>query len=602
MMSPTMTPSTWTLVLCTLLLHLVGAHAYIHDFSFTGQQPLHESVNIAQDGYQKGAVASESRNCSEHGITMLEKGGTAADVMAATVLCVGVVNMYHSGIGGGGFMVIRYPDPKEDGGFGYETIDFREAAPAGAHQNMFEGIEDRAQVGGLASAVPGELRGLEYLLQNHGALTWKEVTEPAINAARYGVPVTEDLKNYMNRAVGNGEDFLLKYPWSETFARPDGTRVRVNDTIKRTKYADTLEAIAKDNNLKSFYEGDIAESIAKAVQDNDGIMTVEDLKNYTVIKRGPLHVSYGDYKLTSIRAPASGFIALNALKVLSNYEDFFNGSEETMSLDTHRMVEAMRFGYAMRPKLGDPAGKAYIEKFQEDMLTDEATYNIYKSINDTTTFEEDHYNPGGYGIPKGGGTSHLVAADDSGLAISLITSVNLFFGSHVMDNETGIILNDSMDDFSIPGTRNAFNYVPAPENFIRPRKRPHSSMSPLIVTGKDKFTFLTGSAGGSHITSTTIQNTLHVLNQGLNASATLAKARLHDQVNPYYCSFEHGRGFDVHTEKYNESIVAYMAGLGHNVSWIMPGLSTSQAVLWSAEGGFDGAGEPRQQNSGWAGK
>lgn len=156
-----------------------------------------------------------------------------------------------------------------------------------------------------------------------------------------------------------------------------------------------------------------------------------------------------------------------------------------------------------------------------------------------------------------------------------------------------------MLDFAIPGTHNAFNYVPAPENFIRPGKRLQSSMSPLIVSGEN-LTFLTGSAGGSHITSTTVQNVLHVLNPGLNSSEALGKARLHDQVNPYYCTFEHGQGFCVPTEKYNPDVVADMARIGHNVSWIMPGLSTSQAILWHGDGKFEGAGEPRQNNSGWA--
>ncbi|KAF7593679.1 hypothetical protein BBP40_011089 [Aspergillus hancockii] len=523
---------------------------------------------------------------------MLDKGGTAADVMVATVLCVGVVNMYHSGIGGGGFMVIRVPDEKER--FKYETIDFRETAPAGAHEEMFRGNEFKAQVGGLASAVPGELRGLEYLLKKHGNLNWSTVARPAIDAARYGVKVTEDLKNYMNRAVGNDKDFLLEYPWNETFAR-DGRRVQVNETIYRTKYADTLETIANASSVSSFYKGDIAKSIVKAVQDADGIMTCEDLAAYNYIKRDPLHIDYQGYTLTSIRAPASGFIALNALKVLDGYPNFFKRREH-VHIDTHRMVEAMRFGYAMRSKLGDPKWNHTLDSFQENMLNKTNTDNIRIMINDTSTHEEVYYNPDRYTIPKGGGTSHLVAADDTGLAISLITSVNLFFGSHVMDPETGIIMNDSMDD-----TRNAFNYVPAPANYIRPRKRPQSSMSPLIVTGPNgsNFTFLTGSAGGSHITSTTIQNTIHVLNENLNAKEALAKPRLHDQVNPYYCSFEHGHGLGIQTEPYNKAIVAYLAFLGHNVSWIMPGLSTSQAVLWSEDGKFEGAGEPRQQNSGY---
>ncbi|GFF58776.1 gamma-glutamyltranspeptidase 1 [Aspergillus udagawae] len=501
------------------------------------------------------------------------------------------------GIGGGGFMTIREPKPGTEG-FMYSTIDFRETAPAGAHRDMYKFNRGAAQIGGLASGVPGELKGLQYLKEKYGSdrLTWSQLVQPAIKKAEEGWEVSKDLEIYMNRAVGNGKDFLLEFPWNETFAK-EGKRVKEGDLVKRKKYAETLQTIAMDG-VEEFYKGKIGKSITKAVQSDDGIMTEYDLRNYVIVQREPLIDRYHDHTIVSPMAPSSGVIAQKVLKVLNLYGDLFKNLTN-VHRDTHRMIEAMRFGYAMRRKLGDPAFNEGMEEFQEKMLSNEEINRVHGNITDDSTHEESYYGQGGDPGRERGGTSHMVTADNTGLAISLITSVNLFFGSHVMDPDTGIIMNDSMDDFSIPGEANAFGYIPSPENFICPGKRPQSSMSPVIVTGPDKFTFLAGSAGGSHITSATIQNIIHVVDEGLSAEEALRKPRLHDQLNPYICSFEHGHGFCHETDKYDMNTVAEMARLGHNASWIMPGMSTAQAIRWS-NGGFEAAGEPRQCNSGGA--
>lgn len=192
------------------------------------------------------------------------------------------------------------------------------------------------------SGVPGEVRGLEYLHKKYGSLPWSTVMQPAIRTARQGFPVTEDLVRYMKSAVGDDEDFLTKNPtWALDFA-PNGTRLGLGDTITRRRYADTLETIA-NHGADAFYSGPLAEAMIAALAADNGTMTMEDLRNYTVAIRDVAQIDYRGFKVYSTTAPSSGIVTLNVLKVLDMYDDFF--APGTVNLSTHRMDEAIRFGY-----------------------------------------------------------------------------------------------------------------------------------------------------------------------------------------------------------------------------------------------------------------
>ncbi|KAJ5782344.1 hypothetical protein N7457_004118 [Penicillium paradoxum] len=458
-----------------------------------------------------GAIASESSVCSRHGSDIFKKGGNAADA----------VRMYHSGIGGGGFMLVRSANGS------YEFIDFRETAPAAAFEDMYKNNEDASIHGGLASGVPGEVRGLEYLHKNYGSLPWATLLEPAIQTAHDGFPVTEDLVKYMESSVGNGEDFLSKDPtWAIDFA-PNGTRLGLGDTITRRRYADTLAAIAK-RGPEAFYSGPIAETMIDALQSENGTMTLDDLSNYTLAIRDITQIDYRGYKVTSTSAPSSGIVAQSILKIVGTYNDFFT-TKDSVNLSTHRLDEAMRFAY------GQPGWKAWIP-------------------------------------------------DHSGLAISVITTINLLFGSHVMVPETGIIMNNEMN-----GSSNSFGYIPSESNYVRPGKRPLSSITPAIVERPDgKLFLIAGSAGGSRIITATVQNIIHSIDQGLSAAEALASPRQHDQLVPNQVSFEYA---------FDNATVADMKSRGHNVTWVAPGQSSAQLIRVLHNGTFDAAGEPRQLNS-----
>ncbi|GAB7358271.1 hypothetical protein MBLNU230_g0421t1 [Neophaeotheca triangularis] len=531
-----------------------------------------------------GAVASESSICSRIGTDTLNAGGNAADSMVASTFCVGTVGMYHSGIGGGGFMLVRSSNGT------YEFIDFRETAPAAAFQDMYN--ETNAGVNGslrsgLASGVPGELRGLEYLHDNYGKLPWAELIRPSIKLARYGFEVTQDLVDYMASATSDIDNFLVNEPtWAIDFA-PNGTLLGLGDSITRRRYADTLEAIA-DRGADAFYDGPIAQATVNTLQANNGTMSMEDLKNYTVAIREPATVEYrGEYKISSCSAPSSGVVAMSVMNIIEGYSTI--GEEVATNISTHRFDEALRFAYGQRSELGDPLFVDGLDEYQASMLSDETAAEIRSRISDTTTLDVSAYDPSGYESLETPGTSGLVTADSDGLSVALTTTINLLFGSKLMIPETGVIMNNEMNDFSIPGASNAFGYIPSPANYIRPGKRPLSSISPTIVeTSSGKLYYAVAAAGGSRIITSVLQNLWNVLDRNMTAKEALAAPRLHDQLVPNRATFEWA---------YDNSTVAYMESLGHNVTWVAPGQSAAQSLRLLENGTFEAAGEPRQENS-----
>ncbi|KND87087.1 Gamma-glutamyltranspeptidase 1 [Tolypocladium ophioglossoides CBS 100239] len=503
--------------------------------------------------------------------------GNAVDALVGTVLCVGVIGMYHSGIGGGGFMVIRTSDGTK------EFVDFRETAPAAAFEDMYKNNTAASIYGGLASGVPGELRGTEYAHKKYGKLPWADVLAPAIKVARYGFTVTEDLVRYMDSGPNK---FLTEDPtWAIDFA-PHGRRVKLGETMTRKRYADTLERIANEG-ADAFYTGAIAKARIAALQARNGTMTLQDLKNYTIALRKPVQITYRGYKLTSSNAPSSGVVALSALNTVNGYTGFDKPAQ--VNLTTHRLDEAIRFAYGQRSKLGDPSFVDGVLNYTEHMISPGTGEYIRSKISDNTTRNVSWYDPDGLESIETHGTSHIVTADSSGLSVSLTTTINLLFGSHVMVPETGVIMNNEMNDFSIGGS-NAFGYIPSPANRIRPGKRPLSSISPIIVESADGKLYLSvGAAGSSRITTATIQNVINVLDGGMTTVQALGHARFHDQLIPNQVSFEYA---------YDNSTVAFMKSRNHNVTWVAPGQSAAQALRLLSNGTFEAAGEPRQKNSG----
>ncbi|KAL9034959.1 MAG: hypothetical protein Q9214_006807, partial [Letrouitia sp. 1 TL-2023] len=483
-----------------------------------------------------GATASESAVCSRIGVDLIKNGGNAADARCTTAESVAAASCLSA----------APMAPTLSLTFGKlhlqllfkicttTTLTFPFSVVLRGTTYIVVPLET-FEAKAACSGVPGELRGLEYVHTHFGKLPWCNVIAPAIKLARYGFTVTADLVRYMDSATEDGENFLVDEPtWAIDFA-PNGTRVGLNDTITRKRYANTLEAIS-EHGVDAFYTGSIANATIQALQAQNGTMTLDDLKNYTVEIRNPSQITYRNYRLTSCSAPSSGEVALSVMKAIEGYPDI--GDPAAINISTHRLDEAIRFGYGQRSNLGDPSFVPGLDEYQREMINETTAARTRSQISDVRTLNVSEYDPTGLEsletqvlLP---GTSHIVTADALGMAISLTTTVNLLFGSQLMVPETGIIMNNEMNDFSIPGSSNAFGYVPSPSNFIRPGKRPLSSISPTIVEFlvNNTLYFVVGSAGGSRIITATIQNLWHVLDQGLNTAAALAQPRLHDQLSP----------------------------------------------------------------------
>lgn len=420
-------------------------------------------------------------------------------------------------------------------------------------------------------------------------LPWKTVMTPAVNVARNGFEVTADTARYIAGVSNPG--FLTEDPaWAVDFA-PNGTLVQQGQTMTRRRYADTLETIAAEG-ADAFYTGAIAEDTIASLRAANGTMTLEDLANYTVEVREPVSIDYRGYKLTSCSAPSGGEVALSILNIVNGYEGF--GDPEQVNLTTHRLDEAMRWSYGMRTKLADPSFVEGMAEYQADMLSQETAAEVRSKISDTQSFlNTSYYNPDNIEVLSDHGTSHIVAADKSGLSVSTTTTINTIFGSRVMTIKGGVPINNEMGDFSIPGSTNVFGYEPSVANYIVPGKRPLSSISPTIAEypaseGGGLF-FISGSAGGSRIITATAQVLHHAVDEAMTAHEALLAPRLHDQLSPNRVEFEYA--FDNQT-------TAFLAGLGHVVQWVAPGGSTAQALRRLRNGTFEAAGEPRQLASG----
>jgi gamma-glutamyltranspeptidase/glutathione hydrolase len=346
--------------------------------------------------------------------------------------------MYHSGVGGGGFAIVRSSEGE------YEFIDFREEAPGAAFETMYSpplSNVNLSLVGGLASGIPGELRGLEHLHKKFGSLPWKQLIQPAIKLARYGFNVTEDLVRYMASATAGTFNFLTQdETWALDFA-PNGTLVGLGDVMTRKRYANTLESIA-DFGPDVFYSGAIANATITALQKANGTMTLSDLNNYAVQIRQPSNITYRGYKIHSGSAPSSGAVVLSALKIVEGYD---MSTPSQLNFSTHFLDEAMRFAYGQRTLLGDATFFPNLTQYQENMVSEKTAEEVRAKIEPFATLSPSDYNPSGYGILTDSGTSATVAADKSGLTIAMTSTVNLLFGSKLMVPETGVIMNDEMN-------------------------------------------------------------------------------------------------------------------------------------------------------------
>jgi gamma-glutamyltranspeptidase / glutathione hydrolase len=473
-----------------------------------------------------GMVAAQEKIAAEVGADILKDGGNAVDAAVAIGFALAVTHPQAGNIGGGGFMLIALA-----GGKKIVAIDYRETAPAAASPTMFLDANgnvdtERARRSRSSSGVPATVAGLLHALERYGTMTRERVMAPAIKLAEEGFPISYGLAF----ALAKGRERFSKDPSSVGyFEHADGTSYKAGEILRQTDLAKTLRAI-RDFGRDGFYEGPIAEAIVAEMKQGDGLITLDDLKNYRPVEREPVRGTYLGYDIVSMPPPSSGGAhVIQMLNILEGYNLKALGSD---SADTiHRLVEAMRRAYADRAKfLGDPdfvkvplagiVSKSYAARLRNGIDLGHATRSADVSAGRLPSSEGDQ-------------TTHFSVMDRAGNAVSNTYTLNLAFGSGYSVDDAGFLLNNEMDDFSAkPGAPNAFGLIGGEANAIEPGKRPLSSMTPTIVLKDGAPYLVTGSPGGSTIITVVLQEILNVLAFDMNVAEATATPRVHHQWQP----------------------------------------------------------------------
>lgn len=547
---------------------------------------------------QRGMVVSAERHATEAGVAMLAAGGNAVDAAVATAFALGVTEPYHSGIGGGGFLLIHLASGETI------AIDARETAPAAATPDMFRapGVpEDASRSGPLSVATPGLVAGLALALERWGTKPLAEVLAPAIALAEEGFPIGPRHARIL--AHWHRMGMAARFPETAAIQAPapdlaPGWRLVQRDLAR------TLRAIARDG-PDAFYSGPIARAIADEVQKRGGVLTAQDLADYEPKLREPLRGSYRGRTVVSFPPPSSGGVALiEALNILEGFDLAPLGAGSSAAI--HRIAEAMKLAFADRAAyLGDPdfvdvpvarlVAKDYAARQRARLLPPRWRRAPWTWGADEVAIEVPGPGLGALPPDAGGSTTHLSVTDAAGNAVAITQTVNLLFGSGLTAAGTGVILNDEMDDFAIAThTPNAFGLVDTTgANAVAPRKRPLSSMTPTIVLEGDQVRMVTGSPGGPRIISTTLLTILNVFDFGMDVSEAVSAPRFHHQWFPDQLVVERAIPVDV---------LDNLRARGHRVVVSERDWSSAQAIVIDPDTGWHlGGSDPRSDGlaKGW---
>ena len=538
---------------------------------------------IAVKGHN-GAVASSSAIASEIGIQILKEGGNAVDAAIATAFAMAVTLPSAGNIGGGGFLIYHGADGQTS------AFDFREKAPLASTTDMY--LDENGNIDYslkhlsiLSVGVPGTVAGMELAHQRYGTMEWEDLLSPAIRLAREGFPISwklhDDFKNKRNREWFNKHSSSKK-----KFYRPDGNLYQPGDLWIQTDLANTLERIQKEGK-DGFYKGKTAKLIADFMAANGGIITLEDLEKYQAIERKPIQGSYQGFEIVSMPPPSSGGIILTEmLNILEGFDLKKVGHNSALYL--HLLTESMRRAYADRANyLGDP-------DFNENMPVNRLTSkqhaeNLRKSISMSQKSESD---PALFARAyESEETTHFSVADKHGNMVSLTYTLEFGYGSHVVVEGAGFLLNNEMGDFNAqPGITNLTGGIGTIANQIRPQQRMLSSMTPTIVAKNGVPLFATGTPGGRTIINTTMQTILNIIDHGMTIAESIEAPRIHHQWLPDVTSIEK-IGISPDTQKLYEAF-------GHKIR-VRNTIGSAMGVYRDPETGIiSGAADSRAEDGG----
>ena len=478
-----------------------------------------------------GMVVSTDELASRIGVDVMRAGGNAVDAAVAVHFALAVVNPEAGNIGGGGFMVTRMADGTS------AALDFREKAPLAATRDMYldeEGnLTDKSVIGHLAAGVPGSVAGMWEAHQRFGSIDWEDLVSPAVELAN-GFEVKE---RFLGSLSSTMVESLSDFPASAAqFLPRDGQPPLVGDTLRQPHLATTLGRI-RDGGPDGFYKGETADLIVAEMDRGGGIITLQDLTEYTAEWREPISFTYRGHTVISMPPSSSGGATMAEMaNILEGYD--------LGSMDWHgpRMLhlyaEAWKRSYADRNHyLADPD---FVD-MPIDRMTSEAYARIRAStISETSATPSIEIGPGMEGPAEGENTTHYSIVDGAGNAVAVTTTINSWYGSKVTVTGAGFVLNNEMDDFAAkPGTANQFGLVQGENNAVAPGKRMLSAMTPTVVVNPDgTLRMVTGTPGGGTIITTVFQTISNVLDYGMNVVDAVNAPRIHHQHLPDQIYFE----------------------------------------------------------------
>jgi gamma-glutamyltranspeptidase / glutathione hydrolase len=514
------------------LRHLLPALPVILAFSL----PAFAEDMVRPTQAPKAMVATVQPEASKVGVAIMQQGGNAVDAAVAVGFALEVVYPEAGNIAGGGFLLFRRADGE------VHFLDYREKAPAKATATMYQDdkgnvIPDLSTVGYKSVAVPGSVAGMVYAQQHWGKLTLKQVMEPAIRLARDGFVLDYE------QARSFHDPDLAKFPESRHIFQADGNYYQAGDTFKQPELAKTLERIAE--NPDDFYHGTLARELAASIQKGGGLVTADDLAHYEVKERTAIRGTYRGYDIISAPPPSSGGVALiEALNILEGYDLAKEGADSAEAI--HLTAEAYQRAFFDRAEfMGDPDfskipvaqlidkryGNAWRETIAVRKATPSADIRRPSVFSQLDSYASSHPQPASFVEPDH--TTHYSIVDSEGNAVSVTTTLNNSFGSHVTAEGLGFLLNDEMDDFSSkPGVPNMYGLLQGPANAIVPNKRPLSAMTPTIVLKNGKLFLVLGSPGGPTIITTVANVLMGVVDYGLNIQQAVNAPRFHHQWMP----------------------------------------------------------------------
>lgn len=534
--------------------------------------------------YKNGAVVSAHPEATKVGVDILKKGGNAVDAAVAVQFALAVVYPNAGNIGGGGFMVYRSANGD------VTSLDFREKAPATATKDMYldsngNVIKEKSLYGQLASGVPGAVAGMVEAHSKYGKLKWEDLLAPSCKLAEKGFKITAQQAEELNELK---EKFQRYNPQGTALIKANGEWA-AGDFLVQKELAKTMKLIKEKGNA-GFYEGEVADLFIEEMKRGGGIITKEDLKNYTAIWRKPVVGSYRGHKVITMAPPSSGGIALIQLLQMVEPYSFSNwkaNSENSIQL----MVEAERRVYADRAKhLGDPD---FWDVPQEQLLSKNYNKSRMENFSWNKATPSSEVEAGDFASKESEQTTHFSVVDNEGNAVSLTTTINAPYGALVVVKGAGFLLNNEMDDFSVkPGTPNYFGLVGGEANAIAPNKRMLSSMTPTILEKDGELFMVVGTPGGSTIITSVFQTIINVIDFGKNMQEAVSTKRFHHQWLPDQLFVEETTVDDLTHQK--------LQGKGHIIFKREP-IGRVDAILKTKRGTYQTGADPRGDDTagGW---